>query len=100
MPIPPGLVSEMVTPVKSSPVSLPSRARRTMSSYAAWNWTKFIDSVFRMAATTSERLPSFPGRSIASPRLVCSGVTAFGLPSISAKCRFMLGNALTAWTIA
>ena len=32
VPMVPGLVSEMVTPEKSSAVSLPSRARRTMSS--------------------------------------------------------------------
>ena len=37
---------------------------------------------------------------MASPRLVCAGVTTFGLPSISAKCRFMFGNLLTACTIA
>ena len=32
VPMVPGLVSEIVTPAKSSAVSLPSRARRTMSS--------------------------------------------------------------------
>ncbi len=32
VPRPPGLVRETVTPEKSSIVSLPSRARRTMSS--------------------------------------------------------------------
>ena len=32
VPMVPGLVSETVTPAKSSAVSLPSRARRTMSS--------------------------------------------------------------------
>ncbi len=32
VPMPPGLVSETVTPVKSSMVSLLARARRTMSS--------------------------------------------------------------------
>ena len=31
VPMVPGLVSEIVTPAKSSAVSLPSRARRTMS---------------------------------------------------------------------
>ena len=90
----------MVTPEKSAAVSLPSRARRTMSSYAVWNWVKDMSSQPLIAATTSERDPSLPGRSIARPRLVCAGVTAFGLPSTSAKCRFMLGNAFTACTIA
>ena len=37
-----------------------------------------------MPATTNERLPSLPCRSIARPRLVCAGVTALGLPSTSA----------------
>src|SRR6476619_6143389 len=37
---------------------------------------------------------------MASPRLVCAGVTTFGLPSTSAKWRFMFGKLLTAWTIA
>ena len=64
------------------------------------NWPKLIASQFLIAATTSWRLPSLPGRSIARPRLVCAGVTALGLPSISAKCRFMFGNFLTACTIA
>ena len=52
------------------------------------------------AATTSERFPSLPARSMARPRLVCAGVTTLGLPSTSAKCRFMLGNFLTACTMA
>ena len=64
------------------------------------NCPNAIVSQFLMAATTSERLPSLPCRSIARPRLVWAGVTALGFPSISAKCRFMFGNALTAWTIA
>src|SRR6476619_2176680 len=37
---------------------------------------------------------------MASPRLVCAGVTTFGLPSTTAKWRFMFGKLLTAWTIA
>src|SRR6478672_2787342 len=37
---------------------------------------------------------------MASPRLTCGGVTAFGLPSTSAKWRFMFGNFLTACTNA
>ncbi|COW40979.1 Uncharacterised protein [Mycobacterium tuberculosis] len=36
-----------------------------------------------MPATTRERFPSLPCRSIARPRLVCAGVTAVGLPSTS-----------------
>ncbi len=64
------------------------------------NWPKRMVSQFLIAATTSERLPSLPCRSMARPRFVCAGVTAFGLPSISAKCRFMFGNFLTACTIA
>ena len=64
------------------------------------NWPNRIASVPLMPATTSWRLPSLPCRSIASPRLVCAGVMALGLPSTSAKWRFMFGNFLTACTIA
>ena len=84
VPMVPGLVNEIVTPAKSSAVSLPSRARRTMSSYAATNSPKLMDSQRLMPATTSERLPSLPCKSMARPKLVCAGVTEFGLPSISA----------------
>ena len=64
------------------------------------NWPNRMVSQLLMAATTSWRLPSLPCRSMASPRLTCAGVTAFGLPSTSAKWRFMFGNFLTACTIA
>src|SRR6187200_1214166 len=37
---------------------------------------------------------------MASPRLTCGGVTAFGLPPTSAKWRFMFGNFLTPCTNA
>ncbi len=64
------------------------------------NWPNCIVSQRLMAATTSERLPSLPGRSMARPRLVWAGVTAAGLPLTSAKYRFMFGNFLTACTMA
>lgn len=83
--MPPGLVSEAVTPVKSSMPSLPMRARRTMSSYACQNSKKLSVSAFLMAATTSWRSPFGFTRSMARPRLTCSGLTRVGLPSFSAK---------------
>ena len=91
VPIVPGLVRLIVVPVKSSAVSLPVRARRMTSSYAPQNVAKFIDSAALIAATTSEREASLPGRSIARPKLTCSGETSAGFPSISAKWLFISG---------
>ena len=85
MPRPPGLVSETVTPVKSSIVSLLFRARRTMSSYACQNSKKSSVSAFLMPATTSWRSPLGFTRSMARPKLMCSGLTRVGLPSFSTK---------------
>ena len=79
--MPPGLVSEMVTPEKSLPVSLPLRARTTMSSYASTNCLNDRVSHSRMAATTSAREPSLFCMSMARPRLMFSGTTRVGLPS-------------------
>ena len=74
VPMPPGLVSEIVVPAKSSMVSLPlpgpaddvlvgrPELARSPSSSAP-----LIDG------TTSEREPSGFGRSMARPRLTCSG---------------------------
>jgi hypothetical protein len=76
-----GLVRLMVVPWKSSVVSLPARARRTMSSYAAQNCAKSMRSAPLIAATTSERVPLAFCRSIASPSPTPSGVTSCGLPS-------------------
>ena len=53
-----------------------------------------------MDATTSEREPSDFGRSMARPKLTCSGCTSTGLPSTSAKALFMFGNASSARTSA
>lgn len=100
VPMPPGLVSETVTPEKSSIVSLLSRARRTMSSYACQNSKKLRVSAFLMAATTSWRSPLGLTRSMASPRLMCSGLTSVGLPSFCAKELFIDGMALMACTMA
>ena len=84
VPMPPGLVRLIVVPAKSSVVSLPARARRTMSSYAAQNCAKSMRSAPLMAATTSERVPLAFCRSIARPSPTPSGVTSCGLPSTSA----------------
>ncbi len=71
MPIVPGFVSDTVVPAKSSTVSLFVRARRTRSSYAAWNAAKSSVSAFFTFGTSSVRLPSDFCWSIASPRFTC-----------------------------
>ncbi|SHW03571.1 Uncharacterised protein [Mycobacteroides abscessus subsp. abscessus] len=64
------------------------------------NWPKPNASQPLMAATTRVRLPSLPGRSMARPRFTWAGVMATGLPSTSAKWRFIFGKSLMAWTMA
>lgn len=83
VPMPPGLVSEMVVPAKSSAVSLLLRAFLTMSSYACQNCRNVMFSVPFTEATTSVRELSLPFMSMASPKFTCSGVIENGLPSIS-----------------
>ena len=100
VPIVPGLVRLIVVPAKSSVVSLPTRARRMMSSYALRNWAKSSVSAALTLATTSERLPSLPGRSMARPRLTCSGATSAGLPSSWPYELFISGCACSALTSA
>src|SRR6185312_3256851 len=70
------------------------------SSYAARNWAKSIVSAALTLATTSEREPFLARRSIARPRLTCSGTTSAGLPSTSAKELFISGWSRRARTIA
>ena len=72
-------------------VSSLRRARRTTSSYACQNWRKSIFSQPLMDGTTRVRVPSGLARSIAMPRLMCSGWTTAGLPSTSAKELFISG---------
>jgi len=100
VPIVPGFVSDMVVPAKSSAVSLLPRARRMMSSYAAQKRPKSSVSAFLMLGTTSVRVPSSFCRSMARPRLTCSGSTTAGLPSTSVKARFITGNSASALTSA
>src|SRR3954451_11052126 len=57
-------------------------------------------SQFLMDGTTSDREPSFFARSMAMPRLMCSGRTSEGLPSTSAYELFISGCAMTERTIA
>src|SRR3954452_12931210 len=96
----PGLVRLIVVPAKSSAVSLPVRALRMRSSYAAQNREKSSVSAFLMFGTTSEREPSSFARSIARPRLTWSGDVTAGLPSVVVKARFMTGNSASARTSA
>ena len=83
VPRPPGLVSDRVVPAKSSAVSLFARALRTSSSYAATKSPKCIVSACLMEGTSSARVPSGFGRSIARPRFTWPGCTRDGLPSTS-----------------
>ena len=84
VPMVPGLVMLAVVPWKSSTVSLPARARRTRSSYVVQNRRKSISSAALMFGTTSCREPSAACRSMARPRLTCSGRATAGLPPSSA----------------
>ncbi len=79
----PGLVSVMVVPWKSSTVSELDRAFLTISSYAAQNWAKSRFSQLLMLGTSSCRVPSGLGMSMARPRLMCCGTTMVGLPSMT-----------------
>src|SRR5436305_5241684 len=81
-------------------VSSPRRARRTTSSYACQNWRKSIDSTALTLGTTRLRDPSGLARSMAMPRLTCSGSTSTGLPSAWAKELFISGCSARALTRA
>ena len=74
VPSPPGLVSDIVAPAKSSGISLLVRAFSTTCSYAAWKPAKSIVSAPLMTGTTSPRLPSLRVTSTARPRLIEGGV--------------------------
>jgi len=71
-----------------------------MSSYAAQNLAKSSVSAALMHGTTRVRLPSSFSRSMANPRLTCSGVLVAGLPSTSAYAEFITGMAARALTRA
>ena len=96
VPIVPGLVSEIVVPWKSSMVSLLLRALRTMSSYAVQNAAKSIVSAALIDGTSSWRVPSCFGMSMARPRLMWAGVIRVGLPSTTSKPTFISGIVLSA----
>ena len=83
VPMVPGLVRVIVVPAKSLTSSLPARAFFTICSYAAQNWAKSRVSQLLMLGTSSWRVPSGRGRSIARPRLTCWGTTMVGLPFTS-----------------
>ena len=100
MPIVPGLVSDSVVPAKSSTVSAPVLAFRTMSSYADQNCAKSKFSHPLIEGTNNCRYPSAFGKSIAIPKLICSGCPIAGFPSNSVKKAFISGMALAALIIA
>src|SRR3954451_20952058 len=100
VPMVPGLVRLIVVPAKSSAVSLPVRALRIRSSYAAQKREKSTVSAFLMFGTTSEREPSSLARSTARPRLTWSGEVTAGFPSAVVKARFITGKSASARTRA
>src|SRR3954452_23170209 len=100
VPMVPGLVRLIVVPWKSETSSLLLRAFLTISSYAVQKWAKSIDSAALMLGTSSWRVPSGLGRSIARPRLMCAGVTSVGLPSTTSKPTFISGIDRSALTSA
>src|SRR3954447_3578283 len=100
VPMVPGLVRLIVVPAKSSAVSLPVRALRIRSSYAAQKREKSTVSAFLMFGTTSEREPSSLARSTARPRLTWSGEVTAGFPSAVVKARFITGKSASARTSA
>ena len=73
MPIVPGLVKEIVVPAKSSTVNDPPRAFRTVSSYADQNCAKSKSSQPFIDGTSYCLEPSALAKSIAIPKLMCSG---------------------------
>ena len=75
VPRPPGLVSVMVAPAKSSGMRRLLRALSTADSYAAWNAAKSIVSARWMTGTTRPLLPSFRCTSTARPSPMPSGCT-------------------------
>ena len=66
-------MSDIVVPAKSSTVSEPALALRTISSYADQNWAKSRPSQPLIDGTNNWREPSGFAKSIAIPKLICSG---------------------------
>ena len=100
MPRPPGFVSEMFVPWKSSGVSLFSRVLLIRSSYAPWKPAKSRASAPLMQGTIRLRDPSFFCTSTAMPRLTGESVITNGLPSRSSKVRTITGHSVAARTMA
>ena len=85
VPMPPGFVRETFAPVRSSALSLFSRALLMSSPKAARNSGNVMRPASRMTGTMSVRVPSFFSTSTAMPRLTAPSSMRCGLPSISAK---------------
>ncbi len=100
VPSPPGFVSVMFAPCRSSGDSDPSRVLRIMSSYTSRKVAKSMPSAPLMTGTISVRVPSLRCTSTASPRLAYSCTIRCGLPSTSAKEWPIAGWSRTAIAIA
>ncbi len=85
VPIPPGLVSEIFAPARSSGERLLVRAFSISSSKAARKPAKPRPPALRITGTIRVREPSFFSTSTAIPRLTCPSSTRKGLPSCSSK---------------
>ena len=81
VPRPPGLVSDIVAPAKSSGISLLMRAFSTRPSYAARNAAKSIASARLMTGTTRPAAAVLPRARPPRARDRCpAGVTRYRLP--------------------
>ena len=100
VPMPPGFVSVMFAPCRSSAVSVFVRAFSTSASYAPRSSSKGIAPASAITGTISVLVPSFFSTSTASPRFTCPSSTRWGLPSISAKWWAITGMSRAARAIA
>ena len=100
VPMPPGLVSVMFAPCRSSGDSDPSRVLAISSSYTSRNAAKSMLSAPLMTGTISVREPSLRWTSTARPRLTYSCTMRCGLPSTSANEWPIAGWSRTATAIA
>ena len=100
VPRPPGLVSEMLAPTRSSAPSVFVRAFSTSASYAETKAANGIRPASEITGTISVREPSRFSTSTASPRFTCPSRTRWGFPSISAKWSAITGISCAARAIA
>jgi hypothetical protein len=100
VPMPPGLVSTMLAPRRSSTLRVLLRARAMSRSYSSRKAAKVIAPASRITGTTRNRLPSLRRVSTAIPRWV-PGWTRQAEPSrVRSKWQVIEGTSSAARTIA